>query len=220
MSALRHAFEGRQCGGDFVEWLLVAGEDGHHRRAELPGIVERAGLEDEGGKSGPARADMGAAIGAEFARDRRFEIAARIGLWLAAGVAEAIGRHQHEHVGGTAGDVLAFAAMALALHEGFAFGLISQRAAIASAFEFHEHFSMGVIVAGKSAEVMSGNDGRGRPWDEHGRTSCIASFRRFWHWRSPLAARRPARPNSRRPKSRRLWRTRRRRDATRWTRRT
>src|ERR1700754_4447007 len=52
-------------------------------------------------------------------------------------VAEAGERHQHEQVGRAAGNILAFAAMALRLQHRLALGDIAQRAAIASAFEFH-----------------------------------------------------------------------------------
>ena len=66
-----------------------------------------------------------------------FEIAARELLRRSLGVAEAVDRHQHEHVGRAAGDILAFAAVALRLHHRLALGDIAHLAAIASAFQFH-----------------------------------------------------------------------------------
>src|SRR4051812_43016994 len=81
---------------------------------------------------------MGTAFGAEFARHRLLQVLARKLLRRALGVFEAVERHHHEHVGRSAGDELAFAAMTLRLQHRLAFGLIAHRAAIAAAFEFHD----------------------------------------------------------------------------------
>src|SRR5689334_25232976 len=45
---LRQALEGGEAVGDLVEGLLVAGVDGHLRRAEQGRVVERADLDDDG----------------------------------------------------------------------------------------------------------------------------------------------------------------------------
>src|SRR4029453_5581634 len=92
---------------------------------------------DDDDRSVRARHDMGAAFGAEFPGDRLFQILARNLLGRAPAVFEAVGRHRPEHIGRTAGDVLAFAAMALRHHPRLAFGLIAHRAAIAPTRPFH-----------------------------------------------------------------------------------
>src|SRR6185312_15501904 len=109
----------------------------HLRAAEQAGVVERADLEHHGGQARPPCDQMGTAFGAEFARHCAFEIAAGKFLRRALGVAEAVDRHQHEHVGRAAADILAFAAMTLRLEHRLAFGPITQRAAITSAFQSH-----------------------------------------------------------------------------------
>src|SRR3954463_12236157 len=81
---------------------------------------------------------MGAAFGAEFARDGAFEVLARELLGLPGDVAEAGRRHRDEGVGRTARDVLALAAMTLGLHHRIALGDIAHFAAIASAFQTHD----------------------------------------------------------------------------------
>jgi hypothetical protein len=80
---------------------------------------------------------MRAAFGAEFPRHGAFKIAARKLLGRALGVTEAIGRHEKKHVWRTAGDILAFAAMALRFHHWLAFGHVAYIAAIATAYQFH-----------------------------------------------------------------------------------
>src|SRR5439155_17909162 len=67
-----------------------------------------------------------------------FQVAAGELLGRLSGVFEAADRHQQEHVGRTARDVLALAAVALRLHHRLALGLVAHLAAIASAFEFHD----------------------------------------------------------------------------------
>src|SRR6516164_8305627 len=98
-----------------MKHLPVAGVDRHLWAAEQRGIIERADLDDHGGQSGPPREQMRSAFGAEFARDGTLEVAARELLRPAPGVSESIERHQHEHVGGAAGKILAFPAVALRL---------------------------------------------------------------------------------------------------------
>ena len=103
------------------------------------GIVERSDLDDRRPAPPGGRVDqVGAAFGAEFPRNRLFEVAARKLFGRALGIFEAVQRHQHEQVRRAAGHVLAFAAMALRLHHGLALGDIAHLAAIASAFEFHD----------------------------------------------------------------------------------
>src|SRR5580692_1531339 len=81
---------------------------------------------------------MGAAFGAEFARHRALKIASRELFWRSLGIGKTADRHQHEHVGGTAREILALAAMALCLQHWLTLGGIADLAAIASAFQFHE----------------------------------------------------------------------------------
>jgi hypothetical protein len=85
---------------------------------------------------------MRAAFGAEFPRHRAFKIAARELPGRPLGVAEAVGRHEHEHVGRAAGDVLAFAAVTLRFQRRLAFGHMTQAAAVAPAFQFHGNLPM------------------------------------------------------------------------------
>src|SRR5882724_2455726 len=80
---------------------------------------------------------MRAAFGAEFSRHRVFDVTAAELPGASPGEAEASGRHENKHVRGPAGDVLAFAAVALRLQHRFALGHISHLAAVASAFQFH-----------------------------------------------------------------------------------
>src|SRR2546429_4644384 len=80
---------------------------------------------------------MRAAFGAEFPRHGAFEIAARELPGRSLGKAEAVARHQDEHVGRASADVLTLAAVALRLHHWLALGQIAHLAAIASAFQFH-----------------------------------------------------------------------------------
>src|SRR5690348_3160789 len=119
-----------------MEGLFVDRVDGETRR-EDGRIVQRPHLDDDGGKTGRSRDDMRAAFRAELARDGTLEVAPRELRWLARGVFEAIRRHRNEHVWRTAGDVLAFATMALRLHHRIAFRRIAQRTTIASTFELH-----------------------------------------------------------------------------------
>src|ERR1700688_3142449 len=99
---------------------------------------------------------MGAAFGAEFPRHRVLEIAAGKLLRRSLGVAEAVARHQQKHVGGAAGDILAFAAVALRLHHRLALGYIAHLSAIATAFEFHGVLPAlsRLILAGGAALAM------------------------------------------------------------------
>src|SRR5215471_7454643 len=120
-----------------MERLLVDRIDRHLRRAEQLGVVERADLDDQRPRHRRAGDQVGAALGAELARDRTLEIAALELLGRPLGVTETVSRHQQEHVGRAAGDVLAFAAMALRLHDGLAVDLIADLTAIAPASEFH-----------------------------------------------------------------------------------
>src|SRR5262249_47842364 len=85
----------------------------------------------------PPRRQMRTAFGAELPRHGALEVAAGELLGRPLAVAETVSRHQHEHVGRAAGDILAFTAMALRLESGLALGHVAHRAAIASAFEFH-----------------------------------------------------------------------------------
>mgnify|MGYP006141715067 CR=1 FL=1 len=64
-------------------------------------------------------------------------------------------RHQHEHIGRAAGDVLAFPAVALRLHHRFALGDIAHLAAIASAFEFHDALPVLVASGASSTELRT-----------------------------------------------------------------
>src|SRR5262245_11017744 len=80
---------------------------------------------------------MGPAFATKFARHRAFEIGTREFARFAARVTKPLRRHEHEHVRRAAGDVLAFAAMALRLEARFAVRYVANFAAIASAFEFH-----------------------------------------------------------------------------------
>src|SRR5580693_2157423 len=105
-----HAF------GDVMERLLVDGVDRDLRAAEQRGIVERADLDDHHAGHPRSGDHVGAAFGAEFARYRLFQIAAAELFRRSLGIFEAIAGQQHEHVGRAAGDILAFAAMALRLH--------------------------------------------------------------------------------------------------------
>ena len=81
---------------------------------------------------------MGAAFGAELASNRLFEIAAAELFGRSLGVGEPCYRHRNENVRRSTRDVLAFPAMALGLHRGFAFSDIAQRTAIATALELHK----------------------------------------------------------------------------------
>src|SRR4029077_20190841 len=135
--SLRQPLEGRQAVGNLMERLLVDRVDRHLRAAEQAGIIWLADLQDHGVQARPPRQDVRAAFGAKFPRHRVVEIAALELLGRAFGVAEAVGRHQHEHVGRTARDVLALAAMTLRLQRGLALGDIAQRAAVTSAFQLH-----------------------------------------------------------------------------------
>ena len=81
-----------------MERLLVDRVDRHLRAAEQRGIVERADLHDDG-RELRTRRQMGAAFGAELARDRLFEVGARELLGSALGVAEARQRHTMNMLG-------------------------------------------------------------------------------------------------------------------------
>src|SRR6185437_10715883 len=132
----RATLEGLQAFGDLVEGLLVDREDRHLRR-ELLRIVERADLHHDDWTARWLGGEVGAAVGAELARHRPLEVAAREGLGRALGVLVAGGRHDDERVGRAAGDVLAFAAVALRLQHRLALGDVADVAAIASTFQLH-----------------------------------------------------------------------------------
>src|SRR3979411_367773 len=117
--------------------LLVDGEYRHLRGAEVPGIVERADLQDHRGQSRPPGDQMGAAFGAEFPRHRILKVAARKLFGRSLGIAKAVGWHQHKHVGRAAGDVLAFAAVTLRFHHWLATDPATHPAAIAAPFQLH-----------------------------------------------------------------------------------
>ena len=123
---------------NLMEALLVHGIDREIWTAEQAWIIECANLDDEGRESRRTGYDMGAAVGAEFASDRPFEIAAAKLFGRSLSVGESCYRHRNENVGRSTRDVLAFPAMALRFHHGFAFSGITQRTAIATAFEFHK----------------------------------------------------------------------------------
>ena len=147
----RHAFR------DHMEGLLVERVDRHLRSAVQARIVQRSDLQDHHRQVRPAGREMGAAILAEFARHRPIEIAAGEALGRAAHVAEALGRHQHEHVRRAAADVLAFAAVTLRFEARFAVGHVTHFPTIASALECHPwsseggHLSRGVTPSKASA---------------------------------------------------------------------
>src|SRR5690242_18202464 len=135
--SLRQPLDGLHTLGNLMERLLVAGIGRHLRRAEQFWISERADLDDDGRKALRAGRHMGPAFRAEFSRDRALEIAALELLRLIPGVAEAAHRHGDEHIRRTAGDVLAFTAVALRFHHGIAVGDIAHLAAIAPTFKLH-----------------------------------------------------------------------------------
>src|SRR5579859_5528974 len=137
LAGRRQLLEARHALGDRVKLLLVAGEDRDLRGAVLGGIVERADLEHHGRQSGSMRDQMRAAFGAEVAGHCIVEVAAGELFRLASGVGETADRHQHEHVGSAARDILALAAMALRLQHRLALGEVAYVAAVASAFQFH-----------------------------------------------------------------------------------
>ena len=64
-----------------MKGLPVDGVDRHLRAAKETWIVERAGLQNYGGKTRSPSGQMRAAIGAEFPRHGAFKIAARELLW-------------------------------------------------------------------------------------------------------------------------------------------
>jgi hypothetical protein len=105
---------------NLVKALLVHGID-RQIWPEQTWIVERANLDDDGRESWGTRYDMGAALGAELASDRPLEIAADKLFGGSLGIRESCYRHRNENVGRSARYVLAFAAMALGFHHGFAF---------------------------------------------------------------------------------------------------
>jgi len=82
-----------------VKRLFVDGVDRHLWRTVECWIVKRADLEVHRAQAGTPRDQVGAAFGAEFARDRAFNIAAGELPWRPLGEAEAVEGHQHEHVG-------------------------------------------------------------------------------------------------------------------------
>jgi hypothetical protein len=123
---------------NLVEALLVHGIDRQIWTAEQAWIVEGANLDDDGRESGWTRYDMSAAFGSELASDRPFEIAASELFWCSLCIGKSCYRHRNENVGRSTRDVLAFPAMALGFHRGFAFGDIAQLTAIATAFELHK----------------------------------------------------------------------------------
>src|ERR1700722_9122941 len=84
---------------------------------------------------------MRAASLAELARHRLIEIAAGERLGRSSHIAEALRRHQHEHVRRAAADILALAAMALRLEPRLAFGHVADFSAIASALQCHRSSS-------------------------------------------------------------------------------
>src|SRR5216684_1578752 len=154
--SFRQPLETRQSLGDLMEGLLVDGEDRHLRGAKQSGIVERADFQNRRGQTRTTCGQMGAAFGAEFPRHRVLEIAAGKLLRRSLGVAEAVARHQQKHVWRAAGDILAFAAVALRLHHRLALGHIAHLSAIAPAFQFHgvlPAFSR-LILAGGAALAM------------------------------------------------------------------
>ena len=125
-----------------------AGHPGSRERLRVDRIDRHLGAPNSAGSSRSrpsappavawaARQDVRAAFGAELARHRVFKVAPLEMLRRTLGVAEAVGRHQHEYVRRAAGNVLAIAAVALCLQRRIAFGDVAQRAAIASAFELH-----------------------------------------------------------------------------------
>ena len=118
--------------------MLVHGIDREIWTAEQAWIVECANLDDDGRESRRTGYDMGAAVGAEFASDRPFEIAAGELFRRSLSIGECRDWHRNENVGRSTRDVLAFPAMALSFHHGFAFSDITQRTAIATAFELHK----------------------------------------------------------------------------------
>jgi hypothetical protein len=121
-----------------MEALFVHGIDREIWTAEQAWIVECAYLDDDGRESWRTRYDMGAAFGAELASYRPLEIAADELFGRSLSIGESCYRHRNENVGRTTRDVLAFPAMALGFHHGFAFSDIAQRAAIATTFELHK----------------------------------------------------------------------------------
>ncbi len=120
-----------------MEGLFVDGIDRHLRHAEQTRIVECADLQDDQRQTRSPRCQMGAVVAAELPRHRTIEIGTREFARFAGGVAKALRRHQHEHVGSAAADALAFAAMTLRLEPRFALRDVANFAAIAPAFEFH-----------------------------------------------------------------------------------
>src|SRR5690349_8858018 len=128
---------GRQALREDVEGLPVDRVDRHLRSAEQARIIERSYFQNYRIEAWPPRGNVSAACVTEFARNRSFQIAARKGFRHAPDVAEPLRRHQHEHVGCAAADVLTFAAVALRAQARLAFGDVSNFSAIASAFEHH-----------------------------------------------------------------------------------
>src|ERR1017187_1198051 len=118
----REPLEGLHAFRNAMEALLVHRIDRHVRTAEQTGTIERADLDDHRRKSLWTSYYVSAAIGAEFARDRILQIATGEFLRRTLGVGKPRYRHRDENVGRAAGDVLAFAAMALSLHHRLAVG--------------------------------------------------------------------------------------------------
>ena len=133
----RQSLKRGQAVGDVMESLLVDGVDRHLRLAEKSWIVERADFQDHGRQSRPPRDEVRAAFAAEFPRHGAFKIAAGKLPGRSLGVAKAAGRHENKHVGRAAGDILAFAAMALRPQYRLALGEVAHRATIATAVQRH-----------------------------------------------------------------------------------
>src|SRR5262249_21931270 len=125
--------------GNVMEALLVDGEDHHLGSAEHARIVERADLDQRRtGQARSARRYVRAAVGAEFPRHRIGEIAATELLRRAFCPREARVGHAHHHVGLASGHVLALPTVTLALEERISRGLVPDRAAVTTAFDFHD----------------------------------------------------------------------------------
>src|SRR6516164_2891478 len=132
--ALRQPLERRHALRHMVKRLLVTGVDRQLRR-EFCGIIERADLDHDHRRTRPGR-HMRTAFGTKFPRHGPFEVAAGKLLGRTLRVSEAISWYGEEHVGRATRDVLAFAAVALRLHDRLTLGRIAHRPAITSAFQF------------------------------------------------------------------------------------
>jgi hypothetical protein len=134
----RQPLERRHARRQVVEALLVDREDHHLRRAEDARVVEGAHLDQHGScQARAASQDVGAAVGAVLAGGRRLEVVALEHLRLPLRVGEARRRHAEHDVRMPARDVLALAAVALALEDRLALGPVAERAAVAASFGDH-----------------------------------------------------------------------------------